>query len=90
MRATEIERTTILAEVHAELCQAEKFGDFESYHEGIAVIREEYLELEREVFWGEKGHTDPIYRQNMRAEAIQLAAMAVKLIELIDEQGRYS
>lgn len=29
-------------------------SNFASTHEAIAVIREEYLELEKEVFWGEK------------------------------------
>jgi hypothetical protein len=49
-----------------------KFGPMASGHEGIAVIREEYLELEREVFWGT--------REAAREEAIQLAAMALRFL----------
>jgi hypothetical protein len=49
-----------------------KFGPMASGHEGIAVIREEYLELEREVFWGT--------REAAREEAVQLAAMALRFL----------
>jgi hypothetical protein len=52
------------------------WGDFASAHEGIAVIREEYLELEHEVF-----HGSP---DKARAEAVQLGAMAAKLIRYLD------
>jgi len=50
-----------------------KFGPFVSGHEGIAILREEYLELEREVFWGKDS-------SKVRAEAIQVAAMAIRFI----------
>ena len=50
-----------------------KFPPFNSAHEGIAVIREEYLELEYEIFHGTE--------DNAFEEAIQLAAMACKLLE---------
>ena len=57
-----------------------KFGPMVSPHEGIAVIREEYLELEREVFHGE-----PIKAAD---EATQLAAMAIRfLVDLYDAGG---
>ncbi len=49
-----------------------KFGAMGSPHEGVAVIREEYLELEREVFHGD--------HQNAIEEAIQLGAMAARFI----------
>lgn len=55
----------------------DKFGPMASPHEGIAVIREEYLELEREVFWGT--------RAAMRAEAVQLAAMAIRFLVDVPE-----
>ena len=45
-------------------------GQFQSPHEAIAVIREEYLELEREIFHGSKNKAI--------IEAVQLAAMAVR------------
>lgn len=64
--------------VAEELYNAQKkHGDFASAHEAIAVIREEYLELEREVF---KRTPDPY---SMRFEAIQLGAMALKLAEYL-------
>ena len=54
-----------------------KFGPMASAHEGIAVIREEYLELEHEVF-----HGNP---ERMIDEAIQLAAMAMRFLVDISE-----
>ena len=51
-----------------------KFGPFSSPHEGIGIIREEYLELEKEVF--KRIRT----RELMLPEAIQLGAMAVRFI----------
>lgn len=50
----------------------EKFPKFNSPHEGIAVLREEYLELEREVFWGKQ--------DLIKMEAIQVAAMALRFL----------
>jgi hypothetical protein len=59
--------------VRDELRRAtQRFGPMASAHEGIAVIREEYLELEREIF-----HGDP---QQAIEEAIQLAAMALRFL----------
>jgi len=51
-----------------------KFGSFASAHEGIAVLREEYLELEREVF--KKNPDDKL----LRKEAIQVGAMALRFL----------
>ncbi len=65
----------VAEEVLAEFYRAvSRFGPFASRHEGIAVIREEYLELERAVFWGDGGP------ENVRVEAIQLAAMALRFV----------
>ncbi len=52
------------------------FGEFHSAHEGLAIIREEYRELEDEVFVNQK------YRsmKEMRKEALQLATMALRFI----------
>lgn len=71
----------VLASVQKELSQAQKrFPRFASAHEGIAVIREEYIELEHEVFHGD-GKAAYI-------EAIQLAAMAVRYAVEIGTAGR--
>ncbi len=62
--------------IRGEISQAtNKFGPIASAHEGIAIIREEYLEMEREVFHGD--------HQRAMEEAVQLAAMAVRF--LVDE-----
>lgn len=59
-----------------------KFGAFASGHEGIAILREEYLELEREVFWGK-------HPSNVRAEAVQVAAMAIRfIVDVCDRSPR--
>jgi hypothetical protein len=47
-----------------------KFGRYNTTHEAIAVIREEYLEMEREVFHGTV--------EKAVEEAIQLAAVAMR------------
>lgn len=50
------------------------FHPMASAHEGIAVIREEYLELERHVF-GDTGRSPEAIE-----EAVQLAAMAMRYV----------
>lgn len=71
--------------------------DFNSTHEGYAVILEEVRELEHEVFFGEKecralfaGDLSPAYRKEqteqlhkkrMREECIQIAAMCARFIQ---------
>lgn len=69
-----------------------------SLHEGLAVLREEYVELEHEIFFGEKEYenialtqgfhgdqADEVIRSNhrmaVRHEAIQVAAMACRIIQ---------
>ena len=72
-----------LDDVETEFLHARtRFPPFVSYHVGIAVIREEYLELEREIFWGPR---DLENRRRIHNEARQLAAMAVSL--LVDDEG---
>ena len=67
----------ITSEVIAELRDAtQRFGAFNSTHEGIAVILEEYRELESEVFKKQKDYD----MSKMRKEAIQLAAMAIRYV----------
>lgn len=73
-------------EVVAELEEATaRYGPLNSGHEGLAVLREEYLELEKEIFWGLKKvsfATDPSYahRACIRDEAKQVAAMAIRIM----------
>jgi len=67
---------------------------FNSVHEGLAVLREEYVELENEIFFGEKKAKDHpyanddhpldpklIWKEKIRREAVQVAAMAVRIIQ---------
>ncbi len=66
--------TYVADEVMEELGRARsKFGRFNSAHEGYAVLREEVDELWDEV----KRNGD---RKAMRAEAIQVAAMAMRFV----------
>ncbi len=52
------------------------FGPFHSLHEALGVIREEYVELETEIFKNPR-ERDP---GALRKEAVQLAAMALLLL----------
>ena len=55
---------------------------FNSEAEALAVIREEYMELEQEIFWGKKkAKTVGEWKSKMRGEAVQLAAMCVRFIQ---------
>ena len=66
-------------EVAAELTRANEIhGKFNSSNEAAGVIREEYLELEHELF-----HGNP---DRAREEAIQLAAVAVKTVIYLDKK----
>jgi len=63
----------VIEEIKAEHARAGKlFPKFNSKHEGLAVLREEYRELEDAIFWG-KGN-------EWETEAVQLAAMALRLV----------
>ena len=64
----------ISKEVCAELTRAtNKFGAFNSAHEGYAIILEEVDEL-----WDEVKSNGP--ERRLRAEAIQIAAMAMRFV----------
>lgn len=66
-----------LKDLSKELDRAiRKFPRFHSAHEGIAVIDEEYIELRDEVYKKQKKRSIG----KMRAEALQLAAMAIRFI----------
>lgn len=70
---------------------------FNSMHEGLAILREEYIELEGQIFFGEKiaagevkddlskeyrdSETEKRHKQRVREEAIQVAAMACRIIQ---------
>lgn len=101
-----------ILEICAELRKAkEKFPViFNSKHEAIAVIREEFMELEQEIFWGKKEalkniennynemhspdspftdygkrerfekESENLYNSKIKEEAIQTAAMCLRLI----------
>ena len=72
----------ILDEVMGEVMEATDYNPpFHSSHEGFAVLLEELEELKAEVFKkrGERSHA------NMRHEAIQVAAMAVRFVHDICE-----
>jgi hypothetical protein len=66
---------SVLQEVAAELARARRrFAPMHSAHEGHSVIREEFEELWRHVC------ADTGESAEARAEAIQLAAMAVRYV----------
>lgn len=71
------EATMAMDEVCAELDKAtNKFAPFNSAHEGYAVLLEEVDELWDEVKKNPKERSE----EKMRAEAIQVAAMALRFI----------
>jgi len=79
LKETIIKLFDLAYEIIQEVLKAQKkFDPFHNSHEGIAVIREEYLELEQEVFKNQYKYPERI--PNMRAEAIQLGSMAIRLI----------
>lgn len=92
------ERTIKLISNEMENIPKEFHKPFNSMHEGLGVLREEYKELEDEIFWGFKqAKTDAanrglkgddlkdkayqIYKTRVREEAVQLAAMACRIIQ---------
>jgi len=73
--------STIAEEINQEIDLSEKhYGPFHSLHEGLAVLREEYLELEEAIFWGvrETGDTKCV-----RKEAIQVASVAMRIAMMV-------
>ena len=73
-------RWRVLQDVGAELDRAiAKFPPFHNPHEGYAVIREELDEL-----WDDIKANN---RDNLRLEAVQVAAMAVRFVLMLDGEG---
>lgn len=74
-----IDYTSIAMEALAELGKArQRFGPMASAHEGYAILLEEVDELWEEVRGNKRDIT--VYKQALRAEAIQIAAMAIAFI----------
>lgn len=76
----------ILKEILAEFQYAKtKFAPFNNSHEGYAVIKEELDELWDEI----KNNKFPTSSmRNQREEAIQVAAMAIRFIKMLDKKNR--
>lgn len=73
-----------MKDVACEVIDAEtKHGHFHSAHEGLAVIEEEFIELRTEVF------IRKINYKRVYAEAMQLAAMGVKMMQLAKDKGGF-
>lgn len=75
-----INRVPIFNDVADELDRAAKHGDFNNAHEGYAVLLEEVDELKDHVWMRQ----DKRNLAEMRKEAIQVAAMAMKFVAMID------
>lgn len=54
---------------------------FNSDHEGFAVLWEEVEELKTEMFWGEKSVNKEQHKRRVKEEAVQVAAMAIRIIQ---------
>jgi len=78
-----MEKEQVMRQISQELDWAcNHFFAMKSPHEGLAIIREEYLELEAEVF--KQHHKRDNFR--MAEEARQLAAMAARfMLDLIEK-----
>ena len=61
-----------------------KFSQFRSPHEGYAILLEEVDELWDEI----KGDKKPDARSRMKKEAIQVAAMALRFIKMLNNTDR--
>lgn len=72
-------RATALAHKEA-IWAARNFPPFASPHEGLAILQEEFMELQNAVFWA----PPEARRQEMAKEAIQTAAMALRFIADLD------
>jgi hypothetical protein len=71
-------------DVHAELQRAmDKHAEFPSAHHGLSVIHEEFVELQELVYRQREERT----AEEMRREAVQIAAMAARFaLEICDPE----
>lgn len=75
----------IIEEISEEFEEAIRdYPGFNSEHEGLAVIREKYKNVESEIF--NSGRFGA--RARMRDSAVQLAALAAKFVRFLDEHPR--
>lgn len=72
---------TVLMELESAMT---KFPPFNSGHEGLAVIYEEFFELQVQIF---KRRQD---MNKVRLEAIQLAAMAIRLVHDVCDRNLFT
>ena len=96
MKAIKYQTMQLITQELSNLPLKYRETNFASAAEGIAVIREEYLELEQEVFWGLKKMQEKIkasdfvyseqvaadlHKEAMRDEAVQMIAMGIRFIQ---------
>lgn len=75
----------ILIDVEEETTRAtSNFPAMNSAHEGFAVLHEEFDELKKHVWTNQKNRD----LEEMRTEAIQVAAMAIRFVHDICDGGR--
>jgi hypothetical protein len=84
MDAASLALTGILLDVAKEIEAADAWPPHNSAHESFCVLLEEVEELKAHVFTNQK-RRDP---EAMRKEAVQVAAMAVRLIRDVIDGGR--
>lgn len=76
------EKTAVLIQEELQSIPEKYQKNFNSTHEGYAVILEEVRELEHEVFFGAKMQaTEGMHKQRMREECVQIAAMCARFIQ---------
>lgn len=76
-------RVSIATEILGEMGNADRYGPFRSLFEGWAIFKEEADEM-WDALKGKNEGPQEDRRASVRKEAIQTAAMAMKLIEAID------
>ena len=74
---------SVFTAIDAELKRAAVYPPFNSAHEGYAILLEEVDELKAHVWTKQKNRNVAA----MRKEAVQVAAMAIKFIQMLDATG---
>lgn len=73
----------VVQEIINEFVRAQRFHDFNSEHEGYAVLKEEVDEL-----WDAIKNNKHSSTEDRVAEAIQVAAMGMKYVTSLRHKGR--